>query len=77
MKKRPTPQGKPSAQARAHFTPQPPRPNSRAAEALALLKRDHLDQREFLTTSRSWRLAAAVHELRRLGWPPMPLLPSA
>lgn len=44
MKKRPTSQGKPSAQARAHSTPQPPRPNTRAAEALALLKRDHLDR---------------------------------
>lgn len=85
MKKRPTPKKKPSAQVRANSTPQQaslpgierangaplmPTPNTRAAEALALLvQHGHLDQREFLDDCGGWRLAAAVHVLRGLGWP--------
>lgn len=46
-----------------------PRPNTRPAEALALLmQRGHLDQREFLDDVGGWCLAAAVHVLRGLGW---------
>lgn len=84
MKKRPTPEGKPSAPNSADSTPQQatlpgleraaqaptlPSPNTRPAEALALLlKRGALDQREFLDDAGGWRLAAAVHVLRGLGW---------
>jgi len=85
MRKRPTSEGKPSAKTSAHSTPQQadlpgieraseapptlPRPNTRPAEALALLLRyGHLDQREFLDDAGGWRLAAAVHVLRGLGW---------
>ena len=74
----------PSAKTRAHSTPQAslpgmeraseapimPRPNTRPAEALALLvARPHVDQRDFLDAHGGWRLAAAVFELRALGWP--------
>lgn len=46
-----------------------PNPHTRPAEALALLlKRGYLDQREFLDDAGGWRLAAAVHVLRGLGW---------
>lgn len=82
MKKRPTPEGKPSAQSSADSTalpgieraseapPTDPKPNTRPAEALALLLRHgELDQRDFLDGLGGWRLAAAVHVLRRLGWP--------
>lgn len=82
MKKRPTPEGKPSAQSSADSTalpgieraseapPAAPKPNTRPAEALALLLRSgSLDQREFLDDAGGWRLADAVHVLRRLGWP--------
>ncbi|MCK2086820.1 helix-turn-helix domain-containing protein [Thauera aromatica] len=74
----------PSANTSAHSTPQQtdlpgieraseaptlPRPNTRPAEALALLQRHgHLDQRQFLDDAGGWRLAAAVHVLRGLGW---------
>lgn len=47
-----------------------PTPGTRPAAALALLlKNGHLDQREFLDDAGGWRLAAAVFELRALGWP--------
>jgi hypothetical protein len=82
MKKRPTPEGKPSAQSSADSTalagiertseapPTDPKPNTRPAEALALLLRHGiLDQREFLDDAGGWRLADAIHVLRRLGWP--------
>lgn len=85
MKMRPTSSQKPSASTSAHSTPHQaslpgieraskapamPTPNTRPAEALALLVRNgHLDQRDFLQERRGWRLAAAVHVLRRLGWP--------
>lgn len=85
MKKRPPPEGKPSAPDRADSTPLQanlpgieraseapptlPTPNTRPAEALALLlKNGHLDQRQFLDDAGGWRLAAAVHVLRGLGW---------
>lgn len=81
MKKRPTPEGKPNApnsaplQAslpgleRAAQAPTLPSPNTRPAEALALLlKHGDLDQRQFLDDAGGWRLAAAVHVLRGLGW---------
>jgi len=74
----------PSANTSAHSTPQQtdlpgleraseaptmPSPNTRPAEALALLlKRGDLDQRQFLDDAGGWRLAAAVHVLRGLGW---------
>ncbi|MCK2127652.1 helix-turn-helix domain-containing protein [Thauera aromatica] len=75
----------PSAKSSAHSTPRKtglpgirraseapptlPRPNTRPAEALALLQRHgHLDQRQFLDDAGGWRLAAAVHVLRGLGW---------
>jgi hypothetical protein len=54
---------------RAAQAPTLPSPNTRPAEALALLlKRGSLDQREFLDDAGGWRLAAAVHVLRGLGW---------
>lgn len=75
----------PSAKSSAHSTPQQealpgmeraseapimPRPSTRPAEALALLiARPHVDQRDFLDAHGGWRLAAAVYELRALGWP--------
>lgn len=76
----------PSAKTRADSTPQQaslpgiertseappslPNPNTRPAEALALLLRHgHLDQRQFLDDAGGWRLAAAVHVLRGLRWP--------
>lgn len=75
----------PSVKAHAHFTaarqeafpgfeplplaPIMPAPNTRPAEALAMLiEREHIDQREFLDVQGGWRLAAAVHILRALGW---------
>lgn len=74
----------PSAKSSAHSTPQQtglpgikraseaprmPRPKTRPAEALALLiAREHVDQRQFLDDAGGWRLAAAVHVLRGLGW---------
>ncbi|MHB1373911.1 MAG: helix-turn-helix domain-containing protein [Thauera sp.] len=54
---------------RAAQAPTLPSPNTRPAEALALLlKRGALDQRQFLDDAGGWRLAAAVHVLRGLGW---------
>lgn len=74
----------PSAKSSAHSTPQQaalpgieraseaprmPRPKTRPAEALALLiAREHVDQRDFLDVRGGWRLAAAIHDLRALGW---------
>ena len=47
-----------------------PSSGTRPAEALALLlKNGSLDQRQFLDDANGWRLAAAVHRLRSLGWP--------
>lgn len=84
MKSAPAAQGNESANTRANSTPQQadlpgierasqaptlPNPNTRPAEALALLlKRGDLDQREFLDDAGGWRLAAAVYVLRGLGW---------
>lgn len=85
MKSAPAARSNESAQTRADSTPQQanlpgierastapptlPNPNTRPAEALALLlKRGDLDQREFLDDAGGWRLAAAVHVLRGLGW---------
>lgn len=84
MKNAPATQGSESANTSADSTPQQaslpgleraapaatlPSPNTRPAEALALLlKRGDLDQREFLDDAGGWRLAAAVHVLRGLGW---------
>lgn len=84
MKNAPATQGSESANTSADSTPQQatlpglepaaqaptlPSPNTRPAEALALLlKRGALDQREFLDDAGGWRLAAAVHVLRGLGW---------
>lgn len=84
MKNAPATQGSESAPNSADSTPQQatlpgleraaqaptlPSPNTRPAEALALLlKRGALDQREFLDDAGGWRLAAAVHVLRGLGW---------
>lgn len=50
--------------------PMLPKPNTRPAEALALLmKSGCLDQLTFLDDAGGWRLAAAVHVLRGLRWP--------
>ncbi len=47
-----------------------PAPHTLPARALAcMLTGQALTQPEFLRIARSWRLAAAVHTLARLGWP--------
>ena len=50
------------------LNPRMPSPHTLPARALAhLLTGQALTQRQFLADS--WRLAAAVHELARMGWP--------
>ncbi|MFP5402588.1 MAG: hypothetical protein ACLGH1_11675 [Gammaproteobacteria bacterium] len=59
----------PGIERAAEAPPTLPSPHTRPAEALALLlHREHLDQRDFLDDAGGWRLAAAVHVLRGLGW---------
>lgn len=51
------------------FAPVMPSAGTRPAEALAMLIANQcIDQRDFLAMHAGWRLAAAVFELRALGW---------
>ncbi len=49
--------------------PPMPKADTLAAEALADLLRSPVSQIDWLNAGKSWRLAAAVGELRSLGWP--------
>lgn len=52
------------------FCPTYPKQGSLPHLALsALLAGNHIDHGDFIESAESWRLAAAVHELRKQGWP--------
>lgn len=52
------------------FCPTYPKQGSLPWRALnTLLAGNHIDHGDFIESTDSWRLAAAIHELRKLGWP--------
>jgi hypothetical protein len=52
------------------FCPQWPNPATLTARALSmLLAGERLTHPDFQAATRSWRLAACIDELRKLGWP--------
>ncbi len=54
------------------YNPKYPAPNTIASKALNMfLTGNHISHPQFETATGSWRLAAHVHTLKRLGWPVM------
>lgn len=52
------------------FCPTYPKQGSLPWRALnTLLACKHIDHGEFIASTDSWRLAAAIHQLRKQGWP--------
>ena len=52
------------------FCPTYPKRGSLPHRALSsLLAGKHIDHSDFIDSTESWRLAAAIHVLRKLGWP--------